>query len=144
MTLSDEGLHVLASLITYLPMSIIENTLTTSLSHTPYTLYFLESSVYVTSIYLIDPQAIPSGSDDSSSIGLIVLESPLRYSSVYQSGLVPIVISVLWVSPIASDIRHEHKYATTVNSCFFWKVIEGHLVDDKGELDELCVMRYEV
>mgnify|MGYP000394162877 CR=1 FL=1 len=22
--------------------------------------------------------------------------------------------------------------------------IEGHLVDDKGELDELCVMRYEV
>jgi hypothetical protein len=23
-------------------------------------------------------------------------------------------------------------------------IIEGHLVDDKGELDELCVMRYEV
>jgi hypothetical protein len=22
--------------------------------------------------------------------------------------------------------------------------IEGHLVDDKGELDKLCVMRYEV
>jgi hypothetical protein len=22
--------------------------------------------------------------------------------------------------------------------------IEGHLADDKGELDELCVMRYEV
>jgi hypothetical protein len=24
------------------------------------------------------------------------------------------------------------------------RIIEGHLVDDKGELDELCVMRYEV
>ena len=31
-----------------------------------------------------------------------------------------------------------------VNLCFSHQTIEGHLVDDKGELDELCVMRYEV
>ncbi len=112
-------------------MLIIKKTLTTSLSHTPYTSCFPESSVYVTSIYLIDTQAIPSGSDNSSSIGFIVLESPLRYSSGYRSGLVPVVISVLWVSPILSVIRPDftrHPGSLTSTrvvteswlSCRFW------------------------